>query len=78
LADPKRTDLNFMRHNVSLFFTRDDQTGIPTRPQANQNQWRTLWGTLRILISRERSWRSVSASRPNAQAFVATPLPQTH
>jgi len=32
------------------------QNGHPTRPQAIQNRRRTLWGTLRILMSRERRW----------------------
>ncbi len=32
------------------------------RPQAKQNPQRTLWGTLRVLMSRERSWRPFSTS----------------
>ena len=42
------------------------QTGCskrqPTRPQVRENQRRTLWGTLRILSSRERSWGPFSAA----------------
>ena len=34
----------------------------PTRPQAKRNRRRTLRGTLRIPVSRERSWGPVSAA----------------
>jgi hypothetical protein len=40
----------------------DAQTGHPTRPQASRNRRRALRGTLRISMSREQSWGSVSAS----------------
>jgi hypothetical protein len=36
--------------------------GHPTRPQARKNRRRTLWGTLRILSTRERSWGPFSAA----------------
>jgi hypothetical protein len=32
-------------------FEQDVQNSLPVRPQANQNRRRTLWGTLRILMS---------------------------
>ena len=41
---------------------QDAQKGRPARPQASQNRRRTLWGTLRISVSRERRWRTFSAS----------------
>jgi len=47
---------------------QDAQKGRPVRPQASKNRRRTLWGTLRILASRERSWRAFSAS---CQSYAA-------
>jgi hypothetical protein len=41
---------------------QDAQKVRPARPQANRNRRRTLRGTLRISVSRERSWRAFSAS----------------
>ena len=41
---------------------QDVQKGRSVRPQASRNRRRTLRGTLRILMSRERSWRTFSAS----------------
>src|SRR5207344_230059 len=35
--------------------------GRPARPQVRNNRKRTLWGTLRTVSSRERSWMLVSA-----------------
>src|SRR5688500_20373715 len=40
----------------------DAQNGHPARPQARNNRRRTLWGTSRIVSSRERSWGPFSAS----------------
>jgi hypothetical protein len=46
--------------------TKHDMKGCskrqPTRPQGRKNRRRTLWGTLRILSSRERSWGPFSAA----------------
>ena len=41
---------------------QDAQKGRSARPQASRNRRRTLRGTLRISMSRERSWRAFSAS----------------
>ncbi len=41
---------------------QDAQKGCPARPQASRNRRRTLWGTLRISMNRERRWRTFSAS----------------
>src|SRR5438477_1490863 len=41
---------------------QDAQKGRSARPQANRNRRHTLGGTLRISMSRERSWRAFSAS----------------
>jgi hypothetical protein len=56
---------NFDSPNVwpnRVTILQDDQKGRPARPQANRNRRRTLWGTLRISMNRERSWRAFSAS----------------
>ena len=41
---------------------QDAQKVRPARPQAIRNRRRTLRGTLRISMSRERRWRAFSAS----------------
>ena len=41
---------------------QDAQKGRSARPQASRNRRRTLRGTLRISMSRERRWRPFSAS----------------
>ena len=38
------------------------QKGRSARPQASRNRRRTLRGTLRISMSRERSWRTLSTA----------------
>ena len=48
-------------HNNKML-SQDAQTGRPARPQTSRNRRRTLRGTLRISTSRERCWRTVSAS----------------
>src|SRR5688500_4123517 len=48
---------------LSAFFLYEDAQNDPaTRPQAKKHRRHTLWGTLRMLLSRERSCRSFSAS----------------
>jgi len=42
--------------------TADCSKRQPTRPQVRENLRRTLWGTLRILSNRERSWGPFSAA----------------
>src|SRR5690349_16872432 len=40
---------------IELRYYEDAQNGHPTRPKARKNRRRTLWSTLRVLESRERS-----------------------
>ena len=59
------TRLNFASQHVwhsRTTLLQDAQKGRPARPQASQNRRRTLRGRLRIVMSRERSWRTFSAS----------------
>ena len=51
---------------------QDAQKGRPARPQASRNRRRSLWATLRILMSLERRWRAFSAS------WLGSFLPGSH
>src|SRR5262245_5135645 len=60
-------DLTFDHYLHSVFSCSTSdfkaaQNDLPTRPQERNNRRRTLWGTLRIISIRERSWRSFSAA----------------
>src|SRR2546425_8924119 len=52
-----------------VLLIEDDQKDHPTRPEASRTRRRTLWGTLRISMSRERSWGSFSSSSLHVPVF---------
>src|SRR5256885_7646149 len=52
-----------------VLLIEDDQKDHPTRPEASRTRRRTLWGTLRISMSRERSWGSFSLSSLHVPVF---------